>query len=590
MRNEKIIQQFPKKLPGTFWGITSYFNPAKYKNKIENYRKFRESSKKQGLNLISVELAFGNEPFELTKKDADILIQVRSNSILWQKERLLNIGLKHLPKDCDKVAWLDCDILFMNNNWIQESSSLLEKYKVIQLFSFLIRDSKKSIKDFFKIPFGRIDGQKYEGFSYGLINSCEASKQTNPGGAWAARKEDLVKCKFYDRFILNSGDVLQALMFFNEPFSKIFDGLLNINIKKDISSWMKNSKMIKKSVYYLDNIGVHLWHGDMKNRQYYQKADILKKYNFDPNKDIKLNKDECWEWATDKTGLHNEFKLLFGDRLEDREGLTKMLEKAKKNKREDISVIIPVRNREAFRLSNVIKSIRNQDYPGGLIQIYVVDYGSNEDYSTQYKTICNKNNIRMIHVSNNLRWNKSHALNIAIKEVKTKYLLISDVDILFEENYISTVINEIKKDLYQVVLCRPLDSPREIDFSNKDITKSYNLIKSMCKYRGSKKESNYLYGTGIAFSLTLFFKWIRGYDENYLIWGAEDDDLIKRFNLLGLKTTYITDKSSYIHQWHEKYANLEQEKKEIRDQIKINKYYYHNNNSIIRNIQGYGKY
>ena len=103
---------FEEILPGAFWGITVFFNPTGYKNKIENYRRFRESSKKQGLNLLCVELAFGGKNFEVSKEDADILVQLRGGDILWQKERLLNIGLERLPKDCDKIAWLDCDIIF----------------------------------------------------------------------------------------------------------------------------------------------------------------------------------------------------------------------------------------------------------------------------------------------------------------------------------------------------------------------------------------------------------------------------------------------------------------------------------------------
>ena len=139
-------------LPGSFWGMTTFFNPTGCKNKLENYKKFRESSKKQGLNLLTVELAFNGQPFELAKDDAEMLVQVRSNSIMWQKERLLNIGLKHLPEDCDKVAWIDCDLIFKNDNWVKEASNLLEKYAAVQLFSFLVSLPKEGEKaDFDKI-------------------------------------------------------------------------------------------------------------------------------------------------------------------------------------------------------------------------------------------------------------------------------------------------------------------------------------------------------------------------------------------------------------------------------------------------------
>ncbi len=127
-----VPPQIPKKLAGTFWGVSVFLNPAGYKNKIKNYRLFRQSSKKQGLNLLTVELAFGKAPFELKKEDAEILIQLKTDQILWQKERLLNIGIKNLPSDCDKFAWIDADIFFLNDKWIEQTCDLLEKYAIVQ--------------------------------------------------------------------------------------------------------------------------------------------------------------------------------------------------------------------------------------------------------------------------------------------------------------------------------------------------------------------------------------------------------------------------------------------------------------------------
>ena len=135
------IPELPQNLPGTFWGLTTFYNPAGYGNKKENYIRFRETSKNQGLNLLAVELVFGNAGFELNEHDADILIQLRvaNNCVLWQKEALLNVGLKNLPKDCDKIAWIDCDILFKNDHWIEDTCDLLEKYVVVQPFSHATR-------------------------------------------------------------------------------------------------------------------------------------------------------------------------------------------------------------------------------------------------------------------------------------------------------------------------------------------------------------------------------------------------------------------------------------------------------------------
>src|SRR5215204_6644330 len=90
------------------WAITSYFNPMRYGRRLANYRLFREHLK---VPLLTVELSFGAEDFELREGEADILVQLRGQDILWQKERLLNVALGELPSGCTKVVWLDCDVV-----------------------------------------------------------------------------------------------------------------------------------------------------------------------------------------------------------------------------------------------------------------------------------------------------------------------------------------------------------------------------------------------------------------------------------------------------------------------------------------------
>ena len=71
------------------WAMTSYINPMRYKRRFTNYKMFRE---KLGIPLVTVELSFDGH-FELTDKDADILIQISGGAVLWQQNRLLNVAL-----------------------------------------------------------------------------------------------------------------------------------------------------------------------------------------------------------------------------------------------------------------------------------------------------------------------------------------------------------------------------------------------------------------------------------------------------------------------------------------------------------------
>ena len=38
------------------------------------------------------------------------------------------MALKSLPDGCNKVAWLDCDILFESDDWVERASRALDEF------------------------------------------------------------------------------------------------------------------------------------------------------------------------------------------------------------------------------------------------------------------------------------------------------------------------------------------------------------------------------------------------------------------------------------------------------------------------------
>src|SRR5215211_5841400 len=113
------------------WAITSYFNPVRYRRRLENYRTFRSNLR---IPLVAVELSFDGQ-FELTKDDADILVQLSGGALLWQKERLLNVGLQSVPAGVENVALIDCDVVFEREDWAEDAEAKLrEQCNIIHLF------------------------------------------------------------------------------------------------------------------------------------------------------------------------------------------------------------------------------------------------------------------------------------------------------------------------------------------------------------------------------------------------------------------------------------------------------------------------
>jgi len=309
--------KYPKKLSGSFWGITAFFNPDGNRKRVENYRKFRKSSRAQGLKLLCVELAFDNADFGLGKGDADKLIQLRASTMLWQKERLFNVALENLPKNCDKVAWLDADILFNNNEWVKETGKLLESYRVVQPYSFIVRlPENKSWLNHNKLPYGNKEGEKIHSMGYGIAHFGKKQlptfiKHGHTGFAWAARKSILDKHGFYDRLITGSGDSLMAHALYGSPYSHV-KRCSPKKMQRDQQKWMeKIFGDVQGSVYYTHGLIFHLWHGHYENKRFHHRLRVLEKYGFDPQVDIKIGKNGCWVWATEKDGLHQEIREYF---------------------------------------------------------------------------------------------------------------------------------------------------------------------------------------------------------------------------------------------------------------------------------------
>ncbi|MBF0489697.1 MAG: hypothetical protein HQL15_03650, partial [Candidatus Omnitrophica bacterium] len=320
------IPQFPKRFPGTLWGITTFFNPAGYKNKYENYQRFRESSARQGLKLLVIELAFDDESFELKEGDADFLVQIRGTerNIIWQKEALLNIALKKLPDDCDKVVWLDCDILFKNEDWVDETSRLLEKYKVVQPFSWVIYLKEgQGNADPLSVPFGFGDGQQLYSVAY-RVAECGHQvlggiflENGHMGFAWAARREVFQLTGFFDRLPLGGGDSLMASAFYGSRKDWVCS-VLSPALLEDYIDWSRRIwETVQGSISYVPGVLLHLWHGHIQDRSYGERQEYLKQYGFDPRTDIRKNSDGIWEWALGQEELKEKIREYFIKRKED---------------------------------------------------------------------------------------------------------------------------------------------------------------------------------------------------------------------------------------------------------------------------------
>jgi hypothetical protein len=306
---------------GNLWAITCYFNPVGYRRRLENYRMFRTRLK---VPLVAVELSFDNS-FQLACGDADILVQLRSPAVLWQKERLLNLAVKSLPNTCTKVAWLDCDIVFESDEWVERASRALDEFALVHLFherNELPLDFRPDDPDSWKATL------KAQSVVHQLATgAATAEEAATPGGllrhstsglAWLTHRDILEQHGLYDACIIGSGDkaVLSAALGVPHHFAQVLE--MNPRRTAHYLAWAEPYfNRVRACVGYIPGRVFHLWHGDLKNRRHQGRHRPFAQFDFDPYADIALDSNGCWRWNSEKREMQTFVRHYFESRKED---------------------------------------------------------------------------------------------------------------------------------------------------------------------------------------------------------------------------------------------------------------------------------
>lgn len=321
-----IAEEKPQQLPGSFWVVTTYFNPHGDKYRKANYELFRERLQTQGANLLTVEHASSQSAMELVDSDAEILLQFTGGNTLWQKERLLNIAISNLPDDCDKIAWLDSDIVFTDASWISETTELLRTYKVVQPFSFVVHLPKNSSKiDLSALRETAASAEIQASFmkqqqvkrtmprSYSF-SSPNFRVWGMPGLAWAARRELLERVPLYDRAIVGGGDAVFAKNLVNRVKAAPFRDFSPRLRQDSLEYGARLREEVAGSSTHREGVILHCWHGEKVFRKYRSRYQILKEHDFDPRADVKISTKGPLEWASNKPKLHSEIRNYLSER------------------------------------------------------------------------------------------------------------------------------------------------------------------------------------------------------------------------------------------------------------------------------------
>lgn len=313
-----------------FWVVTCYFNPCRYENRLRNLLAFARGLKEQGVKLMVVELAASDDEAHLRDGVGNKYVRVIQGDVLWAKEKLLNYGIKRLPRSCTKVCWADCDILWGRKDWAVATSVLLEDYAVIQPFAtaiFLGPEETPEHHGRFRpsVAFARYYVQTAE--SHTLIHADDVLRG-HPGYAWAARRSVLEEIGgLYDRAILGHGDLVMALAFSHnvttdgeipDGWSEHWDPGWSEKLKADVRAYQRRAaKVIQGSMVHANGTIYHLWHGPRRNRDYFKRGALLR--DFDPAIHLEESETGMWRWTREAKlkGLPERALEYFKGRNED---------------------------------------------------------------------------------------------------------------------------------------------------------------------------------------------------------------------------------------------------------------------------------
>lgn len=278
--------------------VTCFFNPCGYQQTVENYFRFREAL---GHECLTAELSFQGK---FVIPDA-IHLHGGPQNIMWQKERLLNIGIENLPDKYDKVAWIDADLLFLNPHWLDEAEEKLNQFPVVQLFENVhLLDSRGHVS---RTIMGRVKGieTKIPG------NGCLA-----PGGAWSARRE-ILQDGLLDYDVTGGNDTGILDCWLGDWNSWMFR-LYSPAWKSAVMNWGKKQyRKVNGNMGVIAGDVAHMFHGSLENRQYGRRTAYLIEHDFDPATDIAIDQNGLWRWDSDKPEMHRKVANYFAQRRED---------------------------------------------------------------------------------------------------------------------------------------------------------------------------------------------------------------------------------------------------------------------------------
>jgi len=301
--------------------VTAVSNPIRWGSRIRHARDTIREWVDDGAHVTVVECATGERPHELLEIPGTTHVALRSSTMAWNKECLLNVGINRLPHEAKYIGCFDADIHFRKRSWVEETVHALQLYPVIQpwtdAYDLGPKDehlqAHKSFCGLYRhgkpvIP----TGPKFWKFSGGPYD------YSHTGYAWAYKRQFLEDVGgLIEVCAMGSADHHMAYAMLGQV-EKSLPGRVSKSYSDALYLWqMRALRSANKKLGYVNQTVEHHFHGKKSNRGYQHRWDMFLEAGFDPLTDLKKNSYGVIEFAGNKPELELQWELYLRSRNED---------------------------------------------------------------------------------------------------------------------------------------------------------------------------------------------------------------------------------------------------------------------------------
>lgn len=297
--------------------ISCFFNPQNSPYRLAAFNRFYKSIKH--LNHRIIECVIGDGEAQL--QETQFITRVHTKNLLWHKESLLNKIIKDLPPEYRYVFWVDADVIFENKNWLVDGVQELHKNNIIQPFDYCVHLEKGEeepsmaaysyinqimyfMNDAGGYKMSVLDKTRHENVWRSFCSNYAKQKliaidenydvHGHVGFAWGARREVLDQVPLYDKALIGGADHIMA----HAAAGHIPHKCITKSFTDDIDNINRWSKMfflsVRGKIGYVPGTLFHIWHGDIKKREYLNRIK-----EFTPKSKTITKKDKNGLYITD---------------------------------------------------------------------------------------------------------------------------------------------------------------------------------------------------------------------------------------------------------------------------------------------------